>query len=166
MIYEVSLGGTTHTVRVERDGAGYIVAIDDGAPRKVDLARLPNDTLSMLTGNRSFDAVLTRREGGYDVDVLGTPHECAVVDPRSKALRHADAAQQGLLSTSMPGRIVAVHVAVGAEVSRGQPLVVVEAMKMENELKSPCSGTVAEVLVSPGQTVEANTRLLRVTPAP
>ena len=164
MMYEITVSGRLRRVRVERSGAGYLVAIDDGPPRAIDARRLPNDTLSMIVQSRSFDAVLTRRAGGFDVNVLGTQHACEVVDPRRAALRVADGAAEGLLATSMPGRVVAVHVQAGDAVERGQPVVVVEAMKMENELKAPCAGTVTDVLVRPGQPVEANAKLLRITP--
>jgi biotin carboxyl carrier protein len=63
------------------------------------------------------------------------------------------------LTAPMPGRIVRVLVKAGDEVREGQGLVVVEAMKMENEMKSPKGGKVVEVLVSEGQTVEGNAKL-------
>jgi biotin carboxyl carrier protein len=62
----------------------------------------------------------------------------------------------------MPGRIVRVLVAKGDEVQTGQPLVVIEAMKMENELKSKRAGKVVEVLVTQGAAVEGNAKLLRL----
>ncbi|MFN7147737.1 MAG: biotin/lipoyl-containing protein, partial [Myxococcota bacterium] len=85
-----------------------------------------------------------------------------VVDPRRKALRMAAGAANGMLATQMPGRVVRLLVKPGDVVRKGQPVIVVEAMKMENEMKSPIDGTVAEVLISEGQAVEAGTKLVRV----
>jgi pyruvate carboxylase subunit B len=64
----------------------------------------------------------------------------------------------------MPGKVVKVHVAVGARVSEGQGVVVVEAMKMENEIASPIDGIVKEIPVSEGQTVETGATLFVVVP--
>jgi biotin carboxyl carrier protein len=85
-----------------------------------------------------------------------------VVDPRRKALRISGSSGSGMISTSMPGRIVRLMGAVGDRVTMGQPVIVVEASKMENELKSPVDGIIEEILVAPGQAVEAGAKLLRV----
>jgi pyruvate carboxylase subunit B len=66
----------------------------------------------------------------------------------------------------MPGKVVKVHVAVGAEVRERQGIVVVEAMKMENEIPSPIDGIVREIAVAEGQTVEAGATLFVVEPPP
>ncbi len=67
-----------------------------------------------------------------------------------------------VVTAPMPGKVVRVLVTPGAQVAEGQGLVVVEAMKMENELKSPKAGTVIEVFAKEGSTVEANAKLLTV----
>lgn len=72
------------------------------------------------------------------------------------------ASSKGDLKAPMPGRIISVHVNAGDVVSSGQRLIVLEAMKMENELRSICDGTVTAVLVQSGQSVEKNTVLIEV----
>mgnify|MGYP003342553706 FL=1 len=76
--------------------------------------------------------------------------------------RSAAAAAGGTITTQMPGRVVRLLLAVGDPVRKGQPVLVVEAMKMENEMKSPIDGRVAEILVAEGSTVEAGTKLVKV----
>lgn len=160
MIYEVTEGETTRTVEVERTDEGYRVVVD-GTEHTVQARRL-GEVLHLLVGDRSVDAGLVRRDGGWDIDLRGQLHECAVVDPRRKALRLAAGTGSGKMTSSMPGRIVRVLVAEGDVVTKGTPVLVVEAMKMENEVKAPIDGVVAEILVSPGDAVDAGASLLRI----
>ena len=85
-----------------------------------------------------------------------------VVDPRKKALRLAAGSNQGSIKTTMPGRVVRALVKEGESVTAGQPVLVIEAMKMENELKAPRAGTIRRVAVQPGALVEAGTVLVEI----
>jgi biotin carboxyl carrier protein len=161
MIYEVTIGETVRKVSVEKADGLYAVQVDDGPERRVEARKL-GQVLSMLVDDRSVEAGLARREGGWDVSILGTTHDCAVVDPRRKALRLAGGAGNGALKASMPGRIISVLVEPEQVVTKGQPVMVIEAMKMENELKAPIDGRVAEVLVQPGQAVESGAALMKI----
>lgn len=76
---------------------------------------------------------------------------------------HAEASV-GILNAPMPGKILDVMVAEGDEVELGQPVAILEAMKMENELKAPCDGTISSVSVSVGTNVEKNQPLLEIEP--
>ena len=84
------------------------------------------------------------------------------IDPRRKALRLAQGSDQGLLKTSMPGRVVRLLVEEGQSVAKGDPIIVVEAMKMENEMKAPADGRIGKIHVSEGQAVEAGSALILV----
>ena len=92
--------------------------------------------------------------------VLGT-----ITDPRDAALHRASGGGEGAVSTPMPGLVVRVPAVVGQAVHKGQVLVVVEAMKMENEYTSPIDGVVAAVHAQAGQAVEAGALLITVEPA-
>lgn len=162
MKYEITVDGTTHLVDVQlqKDGR-YTVRLDD-QDHVVDLQRPSPEAFHMLIDGESWEAGCVPSADGFLVDVVGVTTPVQVVDPRRKALRLASAATSGLVSTTMPGRVVRVLVAAGDKVRKGQPVIVVEAMKMENELKSPVDGVVLEVLATEGQTVEANTKLVRI----
>ena len=101
-------------------------------------------------------------EDGFEVEVVGIRHELDVMDPRKKALRMADGAGQNVVKTQMPGRIVRILVAAGDVVDEGDSLIVVEAMKMENELKATAAGTVSKICVSEGEQVQARTTLIEL----
>ena len=160
MTYEVTVDERMFEVKIERDGDAYRIELD-GVERRVVANRL-GAALHLLVGGRSFDAGLARREDAWVVDILGTAHSVDVVDPRRKALRMTSGVAAGLLKSSMPGRVVKVLVAEGDLVTRGQPVLVLEAMKMENELKAPMDGEVASLFVADGDAVDTGAKLLEL----
>jgi acetyl/propionyl-CoA carboxylase alpha subunit len=179
MKYEVTVDGKTHSVDVEKDRDGRYQLTLDGETLEIDLYRPTPEAFQMLVapsgehanlggdgvrraGGESWEVGCVPRGDGYLVDVCGVSIQADVVDPRRKALRLSSGASGGLLVTQMPGRIIKRLVVVGDTVKKGQPLLVIEAMKMENELKSPVDGRVAEILVAEGQAVEAGTKLVKV----
>lgn len=175
LTYEVTVGdGSTRTARIVRTERGehasarYVIELlsDDGAvDRRVELDTVGVEpgVLNLMYDGRSVEAGLVPFDEGIEVDIRGLSHEVVVVDPRRKALRTGGASSGGAVKTQMPGRVVRVLVAEGDEVEKGTPLVVVEAMKMENEIKSPREGTVTRVAVSEGDLVEARAVLIDLT---
>ena len=164
MTYEVTLHGTTRTLDVQRvDEHSYVVRIDDGPERHVEVRRPEPGVLSVLLDHKSYEAALSPLNGGFEVDLLGVHHACEVVDPRRKALKLGGGGAEGVLTTSMPGRVVRLLVEEGQAVDVGTPLLVIEAMKMENELKAAIAGTVSVVHVAPGQALDAGAKLLEIT---
>ncbi len=165
-VYSVRLGDTERMISVRRldetpsGGFRYAISIDEGQEVEVDAVRPVKDVLSLVHQGRSWEAGLVEIDDGFEVDVVGLRHEFDVMDPRKKALRMAEGAGDKSLKTQMPGRVVRILVAEGDAVEEGQPVIVVEAMKMENELKSPVSGTVRRVCVHEGDQVQARTNLI------
>jgi len=143
--YKITVGGTTY---------------------QVDALALEHGTLSMLVDGQSYNVEF--EENGDEVGVLlrGQVNRIDVADERRLRLRAATAAfsveGKQLVTAPMPGKVVKVLVQVGDEVKEGQGLVVVEAMKMENELKSPKAGKVTELFAKEGTAVENNARLVVV----
>ena len=164
--YDVELDGQTVSVHIERVEAGeesvYRLTIGDTPPITVPALQAEPGVLSLMLRGRSYEAGVLALDDGYEVDVLGIPHELSVIDPKRKALRTAGSAGGASLKTQMPGRVVRVLVSEGDVVEKGEPLVVVEAMKMENELKSPQAGTIARVLVKEGDVLEARAVLIEL----
>ncbi len=173
LTYEVTLGDSTRLARIVRtdrsdDGISrYRVELLDAegaVDRTIDLDTIQPEpgVLNLMYGGRSVEAGLVPFEDGIDVDIRGLSHELAVVDPRRKALRTGGGAAGGSIKTQMPGRVVRVLVAEGDVVAKGTPLVVVEAMKMENEIKSPRDGTISRVAINAGDLVEARAVLVEL----
>ena len=168
-VYEITIGDTTRKVEVAHLGLGtldqgsrYGIRVDDGPVQLVEATRPQADVLSLLVEHAAWEAGLVGTEEGFDVELLGLRHQAEVVDPKRKALRLAVGGGSAAVKTAMPGRVVRTLVASGDSVAKGQPLVVVEAMKMENELKAPRDGVVKRVTVQPGELVEAGTVLVEL----
>lgn len=161
MKYEVTLEGRTRTVDVSPDGIGWFVALDDEPAVTVHGHRTDAATwtLRVNEGPRLKLGVALHKDAVFVLDG-DTPARGEVVDPRAAALAHAAHAGQGRVSTAMPGAVVRVLVVEGAVVAAGQVLVVVEAMKMENEFKAPFAAKVTSVAVSAGVAVEAGALLV------
>ncbi len=162
MTYEVTIDGTTRIVDVEPAGEGMVSVRVDGVDHRVDLLRPSPEAWQMLIDGQSWEAGCVPAGGGYLVDIRGVSVQVDVVDPRRRPLRLSAGTSGGLVVSQMPGRVVKILAVAGTAVKKGEPVLVVEAMKMENEIKSPMDGIVGEVLVSEGQAVEAGTRLVRI----
>jgi biotin carboxyl carrier protein len=120
----------------------------------------------LIVDNRSFEIEVDNTDDEYRVLVDGRNYRIHLVDERRVRVGAAQSGQQlqgrQMVSVPMPGKIIAVLVAVGDAVEKGQGLVIVEAMKMENEVRSPISGEVKEIKVKPGDTVEGGALLVIV----
>jgi biotin carboxyl carrier protein len=167
MTFEIEVNGELRTVSVEPAGngapAGSFRVRVEGDP--VDVQLQPTDLgLSLLIGARTVDAALTElRPDEWLVQLPGVAVTAILNGRRSGHGGAAAVSATGeyRVTAPMPGRVVRVLVKPGDEVAPRQGLVVVEAMKMENELSSPRAGIVREVAVSEGASVEAG-RLLAV----
>jgi len=156
------VGGRTHEVTVEQDDGRYLVDVD-GAPHRVDARKLEGDFYSFLSGGRSYEVSVEPGRDGYRVRHGAAELLVEITDP-GRSARRAQGAGQGpaRLVTQMPGRVVRLLVAPGDRVGAGQGIVVVEAMKMENEMASPKDGTVRSIEVRAGQTVESGAVLAEI----
>jgi biotin carboxyl carrier protein len=170
--FEVDINGRKRTVVIERAGpaeTGRLRVSIDGRARLVDARRVRDGGLSILfpdEGGASHDVAVVPAGSGESTVHLASGSLLAVVNGR-RGRRRSDpsgAAGQGeqRIAAPMPGRVVRVLVAPGDEVSPRQPLVVVEAMKMENELSASRPGRVKEVQVREGTSVEAGKLLVIV----
>jgi acetyl/propionyl-CoA carboxylase alpha subunit len=160
VILTATVGGKAHRVEVRGVEGGY-VAVVEGRSYAVDYAELVGGFVSLLVDGRSLDALLERRPWGYLVSIPGGRYEVVLADA-ALAAAHRPAAGESRVVAPMPGKIVRILVEPGQLVDARQALVVVEAMKMENELKATRAGTVREVRVQEGQAVEGGAVLLVV----
>jgi biotin carboxyl carrier protein len=169
MTVEIEINGRLRTIEVEPAGTRYRVTLD-GRSRLVDAARLDGGGLSLVFvdeagASRSVGIVETGPRGELAVSLDGVVVEAALNGGRGSWGRRAGAHDGGGLSgpqrlvAPMPGKVVRVLVAPGDTVKARQPMIVVEAMKMENELRAPKEGVVKDVKVTEGTSVEAGSLL-------
>ncbi len=155
---EIELDGRLRSVEVIHSGGRARWTID-GSELDADAVEVSPGIYSILIGGKSFEArVEDKSDSQLRVTVAGREYDATICNPRKwKRDRAAGAEAEGRqqVTTPMPGKIVLVLVKSGEVVEVGQGIVVVEAMKMQNELRSPKSGTVERLLVIEGQTVNA-----------
>jgi biotin carboxyl carrier protein len=158
----LDIAGALRRVEIACDAAGTYTAVLDGENVALDARVLRPGVLSLLLNGRAHRVVLEETGEETAVHVGRQRFEYRVDDPRSLRSRRArtDSADgPRTIKASMPGRVVRVMVAKGDAVAAQQGLLVVEAMKMQNELKSPKDGKVAQLLVQAGETVSAGQAL-------
>jgi biotin carboxyl carrier protein len=157
-------GATQLKLEVEALGDGRYAVTLDGVRHQLDALTLEHGAVSMLVGGQSYSVEL--EDHGDEVAVLlqNQVTRIDVADERKLRLRAAEGTfsieGKQTVTAPMPGKVVKVLVAVGDEVTEGQGLVVVEAMKMENELKSPKAGKVTELFAKEGTAVENGAKLV------
>jgi biotin carboxyl carrier protein len=122
---------------------------------------------SLLVDGKSFEAFVHQVDDVWQVLLRGRLYATTIEDEREKRLRAAGGAKvsetgEFQLKAPMPGLVVGIPVSEGQPVRRGDVLLILESMKMQNELKSPRDGTVGRVRVRPGETVEQKKVLLSV----
>ncbi len=166
MKYFVSVGGNELEVGVrERPGGGYVASIA-GVDRRVDVTERSKTDLTLRVDARVLDWVVSTQAPDLSVAGSGARLDARVESARARALEGMRSGgrknDDGKVKSPMPGKVVKLLVAEGDSVSEGAPVVVVEAMKMENELAAPKSGTVTRVYVAEGDTVESAAPLLTI----
>lgn len=158
--------GESYTVELERNGSMARYALHGAVESSgtATITELLPGVFSVLVGNQSIEVRLEREGDGFQVWTNGTPRAVSIADPRERSgtSTRAGAAGPVELRAQMPGKVINLLVQLGATVQAGQGLMVVEAMKMQNEMKSPKDGIVSKIHAIEGATVAAGDALLVV----
>lgn len=162
MNYTCVVGENTYEIR---PGSNQTVDVN-GEPHRVDFQTIDEGALySLLIDNRSWQVLVERNGDEYRVSIDGELYVVNVQDERSRKIQKAlsratKESGEFVLKAPMPGLVRAVPLLLGQEVHKGQGLVILEAMKMENELRSPRVGVVRDIRVKPGDAVELGQALV------
>jgi biotin carboxyl carrier protein len=153
-------GADSFQVSIERQNGHYALEVE-GVRHRVDARKLEGDFYSILMDGRSYEVSIEPTREGYLVRHGAAEQRIVLSDPGRQG-RQALASHEGSarIVSVMPGRVVRVLVTPDERVQAGQGLVVIEAMKMENEIAAPRAGCVRSVAVQANQTVEAGAELL------
>lgn len=152
-------------LEVERHGAGYRVRIGDRW-LEADFANVGNFVRSLRLEDGTQVSLVHHVVGNtHEISLGGTIINVEIIDPLAAKRRRRDdeMGSGGVVKALMPGRVVRVLVAKGDTVRKGAGLLILEAMKMENEIQAPTDGVVDELFVSPGQTVEGGADLVHIS---
>jgi biotin carboxyl carrier protein len=156
--------GRDIAVEVERYGSGYRVRVGD-TTMVADVVSAGPYLQSLRLEDGTQYAFVHHRDGTrHEVSLGSTAVSVEIVDPLALKRKGSgdDAGSGGVIKALMPGRVVRLMVAQGDSVRRGQSLLILEAMKMENDIQSPADGVVDELFINAGDTVEAGGALLHV----
>ena len=156
MIYDVTIDGKNYRLELNRADGVWSCRVD-GREVAADAVLARPDVLSLRIGNLAYEVKCERVASDVHLWVGSERFAVEVRDPRSLRGRARTVDDHGprKLTAPMPGKVVRVLVSEGVEVSVGAGVVVVEAMKMQNEIKSPKKGTIRKILVSEGAAVNA-----------
>ena len=158
MKFDIVINDTRRSVELKRDANHWRISLD-GELLDADAVEIAPNIFSILLDGKSHEVRVTPAPGG--TLTLQTGHHeftAEISDPRAwRGRRHGalEAAGRQQIVAPMPGKIIRVLVQAGEKVEAGQGLIVVEAMKMQNEVRSPKSGTVERLLCKEGQPVNA-----------
>lgn len=164
MKYVVTINEREYQVDVMEEGRVNI----DGTELVVDYQSVSGQPIySLIVNGHSYEAFVSPNQTDWQVMLHGSLYEARVEDERERRLRAASTGGgkehvEFQLKAPMPGLVVAIPVREGQEVNKGDVLVILESMKMQNELKSPKAGKVREIRVNPGASVEQRAVLLTV----
>lgn len=164
MKYVTVINDVRFEIEIGNDGSLKV----NGEPREVDFLALGPSLYSILMDHRSYEMVIEERDGDTEVLMQGRLYTGQVMDERAQLLasrRGGLAVDSGELSikSPMPGLVIAIPVTEGQAVSKGQTILILESMKMQNELKAPRDATVQRISVQVGQSVEHNKLLITLT---
>ncbi len=157
MLYDILIDGKPHKLEFTRDGDRWLCRLDGEQVEANALVTRP-DVLSVVIDGKAYEVKRERTPTDTHYWVKNSRFAVEVQDPRSLRSRKAKSGStegpQKIIAP-MPGKIVRILAAAGVAIEAGQGVIVVEAMKMQNEMKSPKAGAVKQVLVNEGATVNA-----------
>jgi len=168
MKYITTVNDKSYTIEINEEQRITV----DGVEYAVDFASIGQGEASiytLLVNGQSYEAFVSENESDWQVLLRGALYTARVEEEREKRLRAAGGVVSGSasgefnLKAPMPGLVVAVPVAEGQAVKKGDNLIMLESMKMQNELKSPREGTVTRVKVKVGDSVEQNQVMVTIT---
>jgi acetyl-CoA/propionyl-CoA carboxylase, biotin carboxylase, biotin carboxyl carrier protein len=164
MKYRLETAGKTYDIDVELTSDGYLLRGPDGAAQRLKVVTRPDGSQRVITPWGELELSAARRAGEVWAHAGGRRLAARVERARPNGQSSANGAALGAVRAPMAGKVLRVFAEVGQALALGEPVVVIEAMKMENELVAPLDGVVAEVCVSAPQTVEKGALLVRIEP--
>jgi biotin carboxyl carrier protein len=163
MKYIATLYGKQRTVEIEKVDDLYRVTVD-GKSFLVDAFHPGGQSVSMLIDGETYEAGIAKKQNAFSVYFYNDTIELELIDARkfqsAGAARSSSAAGPVKIYAPMPGKVVKVKIEEQSTVNEGDPLMVIEAMKMQNELKAPKSGTVSKINVKDGEAVSISQVLM------
>jgi len=168
MALDIKIGDREAHVRlIKKDGSKATIQIDDKL-YEVDIIMVEEGVYSIIHAGRSYNIEMIQGNGpkNYFVNTYYSSHELDIIDAQSRYQqnRNRDGLHSGdkIISTPMPGKVVRIPVSAGEQVLKGATLIIISAMKMESEYKSPADGVVKKIFVTEGETINGHQPLIEI----
>ena len=166
MRLRVTIDGESSLLELQREGGELAYSLNgvNAVAGNASVAEVQPGVFSVLLGRRSVTVYLVRKDPGLEVWARGRRLSMSIADLRDRPAMREKPHSAGTMEVSaqMPGKVIKLLVEPGARVEFGQPVIVVEAMKMQNEMKSPKAGLVSKIYALEGATVSAGEKLLAI----
>jgi len=168
MALDIRIGDRDAHVRmIKKEGSKATIQIDEKV-YEVDIVMVEEGVYSIIHEGKSYNIEMIQGNGpkNYFVNTYYSSHELDIIDAQSryKQNRNKDGLHSGdkVISTPMPGKVVRIPVNEGDQVEKGTTLIVISAMKMESEYKSPADGVVKKIFVTEGETINGHQPLIEI----
>jgi acetyl/propionyl-CoA carboxylase alpha subunit len=163
MHHAFKIGEEEHELWLSRGSDGYVLHLGD---RLIPVAfkREANGTTFVTTGESTTQVVVAIRGDDVHIHVDGEAHTLSYLHPMVRLAAAGHGAASDIIRAPMPGSLIAINVKDGAQVSRGDPMLVMESMKMETTIAAPRDGVVQTVHVTAGQTFDRDALLITLEP--
>ncbi len=170
MKYTAILNGKEREIEITRLEETSFLIVVDGEEHHVDAHRRSSDWISLLIDNHSYDISFSTEGDNLELNFWNRYYQIEVLDERKMRMRriqtHLDLSGPEIIKTSMPGKVVKVLVKEGQKVEAGRGIIIIEAMKMENQIQCKNGGIIKSIRVQAGTTVEADVVLVEIEPLP
>lgn len=164
---EVQIGNRVAEVELISKDKNFVRLSINGEEYEVDVTMLEEGVYSILHNGKSYNTELTRSEDNksYNVHTAFSAFDVKIIDEKAKYLRmrkDGDDRQDNKIITPMPGKVVSIPVKAGDVLTKGDTVIVIEAMKMQNSIKVASDCTIKEILVNEGDAINANQLLIHL----
>jgi biotin carboxyl carrier protein len=161
--YEFLIDSELHHISLEKKGHSFIIS-HEGETYEADIQQISPNCISILTGNSSKIVYYAKDRDKLYLSIDG--HQCIVSPPSEEENQIGEGAKSQedelLVKAPMPGKVIKVNVSENEKVRKNQTLAIVEAMKMENEIKSSIDGTVKKIFAADGDLVDSENPLIEL----
>jgi len=162
MRMDFEIEGDIYNIELNDAEGNYSINVNGKADKVQVIEHIGDKKIAIIKDGKPYIVTLIKNDEGYDLDLNGSSLHANLYDEKDikKVLESGDGFTGKVVSSIMPGKVVKIFAKEGMEVKKGDPLLIVEAMKMENELKAPTNGIIKSINVSEGKSIESNTPLI------
>jgi len=162
--YDFLIGSRKYTISIEKKGNVFTL-LENGKSVEADISMISPSNISIIIKGRSHLAYVIKTKEGYSINIKGHTYSVKEISEETQEnLKRDDHTDDHawIIRSPMPGKVIKINVSENEDVRKNQTLAVVEAMKMENEIKSSVEGVVGKIFVNPGELVDSEKTIMEL----